>query len=230
MGDIYLSFSCDDVPKPETAPKTGESAGADLGLKHFVTLSNGEKIAAPQPLKGALRDIRKAHRDLSRTQKGSHARKKAHQAVARAHRRIANLREDWQWKLARELVKRFDWLAFETLNVAAMRQLWGRKVSDLAFGSFLLKVEWLALKLGKTFVKIDPFKPTTKTCHVCGHQQAMPLSVRTFECQGCGCTEDRDVNAALNILEAGRGLRSGVPRKTAARRQGTLITAESHGL
>lgn len=230
VGDVYLSFSCDQVAQPEAAPKTGEPAGADFGLKDFVTLSTGEKIAAPQPLKAALRDIRKAHRALSRTQKGSKARKKAHQAVARAHRKVANLREDWQWKLARQLVERFDLLAFETLNFSAMRRLWGRKVSDLAFGSFLLKVAWLAQKLGKTFVKINPWQPTTKTCHACGQRQDMPLNVRTFVCGGCGHVECRDVNAAKNILEAGRGLRSGAGRKTIPGWQPALITAESHGL
>lgn len=229
-GDVHLSFSCDQVVQPKPAPKTGESAGADLGLKTFVTLSTGEKIAAPQPLKDALRDIRKAHRALSRTQKGSNARKKAHKVVARAHRKVANLRDDWQWKLARELVMRFDFLAFETLNFGAMKRLWGRKVSDLAFGSFLLKVEWLAQKLGKEFVKIDRFEPTSQTCHACGHRQDMPLNVRTFVCGGCAASEDRDVNAALNIFEAGRGLWTGAGRKTAARRQPALTTAESHAL
>jgi transposase len=64
-----------------------------------------------------------------------------------------------QWKLARELVTRFDTLAFETLNLDGMRRLWGRKVSDLGFGDFLLKVEWMAGKFGKAVIKIYPFEP-----------------------------------------------------------------------
>ena len=130
----------------------------------------------------------------------------------------------------RTLVERFDALAFETLTLEGMRRLWGRKVSDLGFGDFLLKVAWMAGKLGRTFVKIDRFEPTTQTCHGCGHRQGMPLEVRTFVCEACGHTEGRDLNAAKNILEAGRGLRSGAGRKTAARRQAALVTAESHGL
>jgi putative transposase len=230
VGDVFLSFSCDEVPQPEPLPETGQSAGADFGLKTFVTLSTGQKVESPQPLKAALRAIRKAHRDLSRTQKGSKGRKKARQAVARVHRAVADLRDDWQWKLARTLVERFDALAFETLSLEGMRRLWGRKVSDLGFGDFLQKVEWLAGKLGRTFVKIDRFEPTTQTCHACGHRQGMPLEVRTFVCEACGRTEDRDLNAAKNILEAGRGLRTGAGRKTAARRLPALVTAEFHGL
>ena len=71
LEDVYLTFSCDQVAQPEQAPKTGKSAGADFGLKTFLTPSSGERIAAPQPLKTELRHLRKAQRVLSRKQKGS---------------------------------------------------------------------------------------------------------------------------------------------------------------
>ena len=131
LKDIYLTFSCDQVPQPEPAPKTGQSAGADFGLKDFLTLSTGEKIAAPLPLKAELRHLRKAQRVLSRKQKGSKARNRARLDVARVHKKVANVRNDWQWKQARLLVTVFDLLVFETLNIKAMHQLWGRKVGDL---------------------------------------------------------------------------------------------------
>jgi putative transposase len=137
--DFYITFSCDQVAQPEQAPKTGLTAGADFGLKDFVTLSTGERIAAPQPLKAELRHLRKAQRVLSRKQKGSRARKRARLDVARVHRKVANVRNDWQWKQARMLVTVFDLLVFETLNLKAMQQLWGRKVGDLGFADFLLK-------------------------------------------------------------------------------------------
>jgi putative transposase len=229
LRDVYLTFSCDQVQQPEQAPKTGKSAGADFGLKTFLTLSSGERIAAPQPLKTELRHLRKAQRVLSRKQKGSKARSRARKDVVRVHRRVANVRNDWQWKQARLLVTVFDLLVFETLNIKAMHQLWGRKVGDLGFADFLLKTQWMATKLGKELVKIDRWEPTTQICHVCNHRQQMPLNMRTFACGGCGNVEDRDVNASHNILEAGRSLRSGATRKTSQEASGA-ITAESQRL
>ena len=225
--DFHITFSCDQVVQPEQAPKTGESAGADFGLKDFLTLTTGEKIAAPQPLKAELRHLRKAQRVLSRKQKGSKARKRARLDVARVHKKVANIRNDWQWKQARMLVTVFDLLVFETLNLKAMHQLWGRKVGDLGFADFLRKAEWMAKKLGRDLVKIDCWEPTTKTCHLCGYRQNMPLNMRTFVCGGCGNIECRDVNAAHNILEAGRRLRSGDTSKT-SQEASVVITAESH--
>jgi putative transposase len=230
LSDIHITFSCDQVPPPEQAPKTGLSAGADFGLKDFLTLSTGERIAAPQPLKAQLRRLRKAQRVLSRKQKGSKSRNRARLDVALVHRKVANVRNDWQWKHVRMLLLIFDMLAFETLNIKAMRQLWGRKIGDLGFADFLLKAQRTAKKLGKDLIKIDPWEPTTVLCHVCGHRQHMPLNVRAFECGGCAKIEDRDLNAALNILEAGRRLWPGGTRKTAAMRQVSLVTAESHAL
>jgi putative transposase len=150
--------------------------------------------------------------------------------VARIHKKVADVRNDWQWKQARVLVLMFDMLAFETLNIKAMHQLWGRKAGDLGFADFLLKAQWLAKKLGRELVKIDQWKPTTKICSRCGNRQDMPLNVRVFECGGCGTVEDRDLNAAINILEAGRRLWPGAPSKIRLGGQGALVTAESHAL
>src|SRR6516165_3448213 len=228
LDDIYITFSCDQVPQPEQAPKTGLSAGADFGLKDFLTLSTRQRIAAPQPLKARLRRLRKAQRVLSRKQKGSKARGSARLDVARVHRKVANVRNDWQWKQARMLLLTFDMLVFETLNLRGIQQLWGRKVGDLGFADFLSKAEWMAKKLVRDLVKIDPWEPSTRTSSVCGRRREIPLNMRTFECHGCGHVEHRDVNASHNILEAGRRLRSGASSKTAHGRQDALVTAESH--
>ena len=173
LRDVYVTFSCDGVPKPDPAPKTGQSAGADFGLKDFLTLSTGEKIAAPLPLKAELRHLRKAQRVLSRKQKGSKARKRASLDVARVHKKVANVRSDWQWKQARLLVTVFDLLVFETLNIKAMHQLWGRKVGDLGFADFLLKAQldgnqdrqrWSRLTNGSPQQRRVTCVDTFKTC------------------------------------------------------------------
>jgi putative transposase len=119
---------------------------------------------------------------LSRKQKGSKAQSRARKDVARVHKRVANVRNDWQWKQARFLVTVFDLLVFETLNIKAMHQIWGRKVSDLGFADFLLKTQWMATKLSKEMVKIDRWKPTresatfaitdSKCPSICGHSCA----------------------------------------------------------
>jgi putative transposase len=88
----------------------------------------------------------------------------------------------------------------------------------------------MAKKLGRDLLKIDCWEPTTKTCYLCGHRQDMPLNMRTFVCGGCGNVEQRDVNAAHNILEAGRRLRSGASSKTTHGWPDALVTAESHAL
>jgi putative transposase len=228
-----LTFSCDQVPQPEPMPKTGQSAGKDFGLKDFLTLSTGEKFAAPLPLKVELRHLRKAQRVLSRKQAGSKARNRARMDVAQVHKKVVNVRNDWQWKQVRLLLVMFDLLAFETLNIKSMHRLWGRKVGDLGFADFLLKAQWMATKFGKDLVKIDRWEPTTKTCHLCGHVQEMPLNTRVFVCGGCANIECRDVNASCNILEAGRRLRSGDTRKTSQEASVAVrkhITAESHRL
>ena len=154
LPDVHITFSC-EVQRPDTAPKTAQAAGVDFGLKNFLTLSNGERVAAPQPLKAELRHLRKAQRVLSRKTMGSKSRGRAKLDVARVHKKVADVRNDWQWKQVRVLLLMFDMLAFETLNIKAMRLLWGRKISDLGFADFLLKAQWTAKKLGKDLIKID---------------------------------------------------------------------------
>ena len=222
LRDIHITFSCEQVPQPEEAPKTGLSAGADFGLKNLLTLSTGEKIAAPQPLKSQLRHLRKAQRALSRKNKGSKARARAKLDVARVHKKVANVRSDWQWKHARMLLLTFDLLVFETLNLRAMQQLWGRKVGDLGFADFVSKAGWMATKLGRDLVKINQWTPTTKRCSCCWHIQDVALNLRVFVCERCGHTEDRDLNAAKSILEEGRLLRSGATRKAPQEASGAL--------
>jgi putative transposase len=124
-------------------------------------------------------------------------------------------------------------LVFETLNIKAMHQLWGRKVGDLGFADFLLKAQWMATKFGKDLVKIDRWDPTTKTWPLVwtrpGHAaQHTGLRLRRLRKHRVS----RNVNASCNILEAGRRLRSGDTRKTSQEASVAVrkhITAESHG-
>lgn len=228
-GRHYISFSCAEVPQPEPKPKTGEAAGCDFGLKTFLTLSTGEKIHSPQPFKQALRRIRAASRNQSRTQKGSRSRRKANLALARAHRKVRNQRNHWHWQLAYDLISRFDALAFEDLNIAGMRRLWGRKISDLGFSGYLTKQKWLCEKYCRLFAQMPRFEPSTKRMSCCGHIQDVAIEERIVVCQKCSTVHDRDHNASKSILEFCRKLWSGADRKTSSEAS-CVITAESHGL
>ncbi len=102
------------------------------------------------------------------------------------------------------LVRKYDKIAIETLNLEGMKRLWGRKISDLAFGEFVLILEWTCAKYGKTLLKAGRWTPTTKPCSACGHpNENLTLSDRQWICPDCGSHHDRDVNAAINILQAG---------------------------
>ena len=106
-----------------------------------------------------------------------------------------------EWKLAHDLTNKFDVLCFETLNLKGMQRLWGRKISDLAFGEFLQILEWIAKKKGKQLVFIDQWYPSTKTCSNCGHVlEKLDLSVREWRCPSCQSVNGRDENAAREYL------------------------------
>ncbi len=204
VGDYYLYLSCEDSETSEKLPLTGHEAGADFGMKTFLTLSDGIKIESPEFYKRMLNAIRSANKALSRKQKGSNAWYRAKRHLARLHKKIAEKRRDWFFKLALRLVHRYDRIAIETLNLDGMKRLWGRKTSDLAFGEFSMILQWTCAKYGKTLLKAGQWTATTKPCSDCGHHnENLTLSDREWICPECGSHHDRDINAAKNILQAG---------------------------
>ena len=186
-------------------PTTGESVGADFGMKDaYLTLSTGEKIQHPQPLKQSLAKLRKFNKDLSRSQKGSNGWWRCVRQIARLFRKISNQRKDFHWQLASELCKKFDTIVIETLNLEGMKRLWGRKVSDLAFYEFVGILKYKCEKHKRDFHQVGQWTATTKPCSDCGfHNEKLTLSDRQWICPRCGSDHDRDINAALNILRAG---------------------------
>ena len=232
LGDFYITITTDlngslvdrrpiqEGLIPE--PRTGETAGItinsvvvhdevhnsrvdsyDFGLKTFLTCSDGTKYESPLFYKRSATDVVKASRALSKKKRGSNNREKARMTLARAHRKIQRQREDHHWKLALDLVRKFDVCFFEDLNLKGMVRLWGRKVSDLAFGDFMLKMRWQAHKRCKDVETIDRWTATTTVCHSCGQKHAfIDLKVREWGCS-CGINHDRDINAAINIKKVG---------------------------
>ncbi len=131
-------------------------------------------------------------------------RERARKNLVRKYEDISNRRSDWFWKLAHNLTNKFDVLCFETLNLAGMQRLWGRKISDLAFGEFLQILEWIAKKKSKQVVYIDRWYPSTKACNACTHVlDDLDLSTRVWRCPFCQSVNGRDENAAKNIQTVG---------------------------
>ncbi|MEB3178879.1 MAG: transposase [Nostocaceae cyanobacterium] len=207
LGELFMVVVVDDILEPEAKFTTGKIAGFDFGLKTFLTCFDGfktEKIESPQFFKQLLNSIQKASKQLSSKIKDSANRERARKNLVRKHEDIANRRRDWFWKLAYDLTDRFDVLCFETLNLKGMQRLWGRKISDLAFGEFLQILEWVAKKKDKQVVFVERWFPSSKTCSNCGHiLENLDLSVREWRCPSCQNVNGRDENAAKNIQMVG---------------------------
>ena len=200
--DYYLCITTDDI-SIDPLPTTGESVGADFGMKDaYLTLSTGEKIQSPQFLKQSLKHLRQLNKGfLSRTKKGSNNWWRAVRELARLYRKVSRQRLDWHWKLATDLCRRFDTLAFETLNIDGMKRLWGRKISDLAFYQFVEILKYKCIKHERTLRQVGQWTATTKPCSHCGYKnENLSLDDRQWTCPECGSHHDRDINAAINIL------------------------------
>jgi putative transposase len=210
LGDLYVYFSCLLDEQPIARVMTGHSAGFDFGLTTYLTGSDGTALTAPQPFKRALKAVADANRHLSRKVKGSHNRRQALRHLARTHKRVVHQREAFHWDTARALCLHYDVIALETLHLQGMKALWGRKVSDLGFASFVDILHHVATKTGTIIRHIDPWFPSTKLCSTCGCiNQAITLRDRVWTCPDCGTTHQRDQNAAVNIFREGASSRGG---------------------
>jgi putative transposase len=237
QGYLWLVVCC-DVALKQYNRLGSASIGLDFGLKHFITTSEAEVIDNPQHLKKQLKKVKQASKNLSRKVKGSNSRKKAKRQLAKLHERIANRRADFHWKTAHALCKTYSHIAIEDLNMKAMKKLWGRKVSDLGWSEFVLKLEHVAKKYGTEVVKVDRFAATSQICHCCGYQNkgTKDLRVRQWTCPQCGQVHDRDVNAAINILNfsygkgVSRGKSGSKTRKTSVNCAAATTTEDSRRL
>lgn len=181
----------------------GASVGLDFGLKTYFTASDGNNVISPLFFKQYQNKIKKCNKRISKSVKGSNNRKRRRFELQQTYREIENLRNDFQWKLAHELCKKYDFIFLETLNIEAMKRLWGKKISDLSHSSFINKLEYVATKYGVTVHHIDKWYPSSKTCE-CGHvNKELSLKDRTWACPRCGSVNDRDLLASKNILRKG---------------------------
>jgi putative transposase len=215
----------------EHLPRTTAEVGVDAGLTALVTLSTGEKIANPGHGKRDHARLARAQRTLSRKQEGSNNRAKARLRAARIHARIADRRRDFLHKLSTRLVRENQTVVIEDLNVRGMmrNRVLARAIGDASWAQLRSMLEYKTRWYGRELIVVDRWYPSTKTCSGCGHVlDRMPLGVREWTCPGCDTTHDRDVNAATNILAAGRAVAAcGVEVRPTRRQSATHPTQPS---
>ncbi|MCW3099751.1 MAG: transposase, OrfB family, central region, partial [Chthonomonadaceae bacterium] len=200
---------------PDAPPTCENPVGIDVGLESFVTLDSGEKAKPPRFYRKGERKLRRAQRKLSRCHKTSRNRAKAKKRVALCHAKVRNQRNDWLHKLSYQLVRLYDTLCIEDLNLKGLvRTKLAKSFSDAAISTFLRMLEYKVVPRYGQVVKVGRFFPSSKTCSNpdCGHKQPLELSDRMWVCERCGTLHDRDINAAINILVEGlRILAVGIP-------------------
>lgn len=186
-------------------PKGG-AVGVDLGIKALATLSDGTVIPNPHTLVTDEQRLKHAQKALSRKAKGSKRRAKARERVARIHNRIANRRSDTLHKLTTMLAQTYSDICIEDLNVAGMvkNHHLAKAVQDASFYELRHQLEYKTAKTGARLHFVDRWYPSSKTCSNCGSVKAkLSLTERVYRCEHCGLTNDRDLNAAINIQVAG---------------------------
>jgi putative transposase len=203
-GRYYTSFVVEREATP--LPICDREVGIDLGLNSLIVTSGGEVTPNPRLLRKAQRRLQRAQRVLSRKQKGSANRAKAQHRVAVVHRRVRETRLDHAHKTALKLVRDNQAVYAEDLCVSGMaRTRLAKSVADAGWAQLLRCIQEKAARYGRRFARIDRFEPTSQVCSACGvNDGPKPLSVRKWTCSACGAVHDRDVNAARNILAAGR--------------------------
>ena len=181
---------------------SGKAIGIDVGLKAYLSDSDGNTVENPRHYRKAEQKLKRLHRHLSRKKKGSQNRKKARKALAKGYLKVQRQREDFARKQANALVSSHDLIAYEHLQIRTMvrnRHL-AKSIHDAGWGLFVRWLTYYGLLHAIPIVAVPPHY-TTQDCSACGTRVKKTLSVRTHICPGCGVVLDRDHNAALNILQ-----------------------------
>lgn len=204
-GKYYVSILVDTIIEP--LPKTDKEVGIDLGLTDIMVDSNGNKVPNPKTLYKYEQRLAKEQRKLSKKQKGSKNFHKQRIKVARIHEKIGNIRDDFLHKQTFNIVSENQVIITESLNVKGMvrNKNLSKAISDVSWSEFTRQLEYKANWHGRIYHKIDTFYPSSQLCSSCGHQnpETKNFSIRSWTCSECKSENDRDTNAAINILNQG---------------------------
>ncbi|TDW24862.1 putative transposase [Breznakia blatticola] len=212
-GAYYVAILCET--EVEAFAKTNSSIGVDMGIHHYVVLSDGTKIENPKYLKKDMQRLQKLQRKLSRKAEIAKAKgikledaknyQKLKITIARLHKRIYNRRHDFLHKLSTYLIKNHDVICVEKLSVKKMLESHlAQAITDAGWTKFLALLKYKAEWYGKSIKEVEPYYPSTQICHVCGSKESKKaLHIREWECSSCHSYHDRDINAAMNIHQHG---------------------------
>lgn len=181
--------------------------GLDFSMKELYVDSNGNEPAYPHYYRKSEKKLKREQRKLSLMQKGSNNRNKQRLKVAKIHEKVSNQRKDFLHKQSRQIANTYDLVSIEDLDMKAMSQClnFGKSVSDNGWGMFTAFLRYKLEEAGKRLVKVDRFFASSQICSVCGFKcsKTKDLSVREWTCPNCGVHHNRDVNAAVNIMNEG---------------------------
>ncbi|SCW69144.1 putative transposase [Eubacterium ruminantium] len=207
-GKYYCSLCCTDI-EIKHLPPTNNQVGIDLGIKNFAITSDGVKYSNPKYLQQSLNKLAKLQRELSRKTRGGSNWNKARIKVARQYEKIRNQRQDFLQKLSTELIKENDIICIEDLNISEMiqdnRKDMRRNIGDVSWCEFTRQLQYKADWYGRIIIKVGRYFASSQICSCCGNKFPITkdLGVRKWICPNCKSILDRDINAAINILNKG---------------------------
>ena len=186
---------------------TDKQVGIDLGVKDFVITSDGDVFENKHFLKKEENNIKRLQRQLSKKKVGSNNREKQRVKIAKLYEKITNKKEDYIHYVVNKLLKSYDTIFIEDLNVQGMVRNHNltKAISEVGLSMFKEILTTKAIANDKKVISVDRFYPSSKTCSVCGYKKAdLTLNDRYWVCPNCGTRHNRDVNAAVNILLEGK--------------------------
>lgn len=205
-GEYFAACLYDDGKDLPEKSSEGKAIGIDVGLTHYAITSNGTKHGNPKYYRKYEKKLARRQKQLSRKLKGSNNRNKARVKIAKVHAKIVRCREDFLHKLSRKLVDENQVIVVENLAVRNMvkNSKLAKSISDAEWGQFCTMLKYKSEWEGKTYIEVDRFYPSSKTCNNCLNRvDSLSLDIRNWQCPKCGGSHDRDINAAKNIRDEG---------------------------